>query len=153
MGLGPPPRTVRPMPDVLPDPSSPFGRQVRERLAGESLIWFTSVGRDGTPQPNPVWFLWEDGSLLVYNTPVAKRIGHVRARPQVSLHLNSGNGDGIVVLTGAAEVVDSEPPADQHQAYLAKYADAMAQVAGSTAAFARTYSVQIRVRPTKIRGW
>jgi PPOX class probable F420-dependent enzyme len=140
------------MPDVLPDPSSPFGRQVRDRLAQESLIWLTTVGRDGTPQPNPVWFLWEDGSLLVYNTPRANRINHVRRRPQVSLHLNSRNGGGIVVVTGTAEIVDTEPPADQHQQYLAKYADAMAQVAGSTAAFARTYSVPIRVRPTNIRG-
>jgi PPOX class probable F420-dependent enzyme len=140
------------MPDVLPDPSSPFGRQVRDRLAQESLAWFTTVGQDGTPQPNPVWFLWEDGSLLVYNTPRANRINHVRRRPQVSLHLNSRNGGGIVVVTGTAEIVETEPPADQHQAYLAKYADAMAQVAGSTAAFARTYSVPIRVRPANIRG-
>ena len=140
------------MPDLLPDPSSSFGRQVRERLAGESLIWFTTVGRDGTPQPNPVWFLWEDGSVLVYNTPVANRISHIRRRPQVSLHLNSNDGGGIVVLTGTAEVSDAEPAPDQHPAYLAKYADGMTQVSGSPAAFASTYSVPIRVRPTSIRG-
>lgn len=140
------------MPDVLPDSSTPFGRQVRDRLASESVIWFTSVGRDGTPQPNPVWFLWEDGSILVYNASGANRIDHVRRRPRVSLHFNSTNGGGIAVLTGTAEVADAEPPADQHEAYLAKYADGMSQVSGSPAAFATTYSVPIRVRPTNIRG-
>jgi PPOX class probable F420-dependent enzyme len=139
--------------DVLPDPSSPFGRQVRERLAGESIIWFTSVGRDGTPQPNPVWFLWDGGSLLTYNTPRANRLVHIRRRPQVSLHLNTRNGGGILVVTGTAEIVETEVPADQHDGYMAKYADSMAQVSGSTEAFARTYSVPVRVRPENIRGW
>jgi len=41
---------------VLPDPTTPFGERVARRLREEPVIWFTSTSRDGTPQPNPVWF-------------------------------------------------------------------------------------------------
>src|SRR6478609_6474665 len=42
---------------VIPD--TEFGARVRQRLQDETLIWFTTTSADGTPQPNPVWFLWE----------------------------------------------------------------------------------------------
>ena len=34
------------------------------RLTGEMTIWLTTVGRDGTPQPNPAGFLWDGGDSL-----------------------------------------------------------------------------------------
>ena len=40
---------------VIPDPSTPFGERVQRRLREELLVWLTTVGRDGAPQPNPVW--------------------------------------------------------------------------------------------------
>ncbi len=46
-------------------PSTPFGARVAQRLREEHLIWLTTVGADGTPQPNPVWFLWDGASVLV----------------------------------------------------------------------------------------
>ena len=83
---------------VLPDPATGFGNRVRLRLHDEQVIWFTTVGGDGTPQPNPVWFLWEDNSALVYSRPDANRLTHIRRRPQVCLHFDGdGSGGDIVV--------------------------------------------------------
>jgi len=42
---------------VFPDPNTPFGERVQRRLATSKVIWLTTVGADGTPQPNPVWFV------------------------------------------------------------------------------------------------
>src|SRR5882724_4677941 len=68
--------------EVLPDPSTTFGKRVRDRLAKETVIWLTTVGADGTPQPNPVWFLWEgEDTILVYNRTDANRVTHVRRAP------------------------------------------------------------------------
>jgi len=39
---------------TLPDPSTAFGERVRRLLRDERVIWITTVGKDGTPQPNPV---------------------------------------------------------------------------------------------------
>jgi PPOX class probable F420-dependent enzyme len=140
--------------DKLPDPETPFGKMARERLVTEPLIWFTTVGKDGTPQPNPVWFLLDDGELLIYNRPDANRLNHIRTRPQVSLNLNSAEGgNGIVVITGLARVVPDAPPANAHQAYLGKYAERAARVSGDVDKFAAAYSVAVRVEITKVRGF
>jgi hypothetical protein len=40
------------------------GERVRRRLTGEMTIWLTTVGRDGTPQPNPVGVGWDGGDGL-----------------------------------------------------------------------------------------
>ena len=70
----------------------------------EQAIWITTVSKDGTPQPNPVGFLFqEDKSILIYNMVDANRLNHVVERPQVALHFDSdGTGGDIVVFTGTA---------------------------------------------------
>jgi PPOX class probable F420-dependent enzyme len=143
------------MTSVLPDPASSFGRRVRARFREEEVIWLTTVGQDGTPQPNPVWFIWpHDDEILTYNTPSAHRLAHITARPAVSLHFNSGeDGNDVVVARGIAERVDDEPPPHQSPAYLAKYRDAMITISGSLEAFSSEYSVPVRVRMTRIRGY
>lgn len=138
--------------DVLPDGA--FGRRVRDRLRTDRLIWFTTTSADGTPAPNPVWFVWEEpGALLTYNRPRAARVGHIAARSHVSLHFDSGTGgDDIVVISGTAERADDAPPPDRNDAYLAKYATAMARVSGSTEQFAADYPVPVRIRIERVRG-
>ncbi|MDV6014351.1 TIGR03667 family PPOX class F420-dependent oxidoreductase [Haloechinothrix sp. LS1_15] len=139
---------------VLPDPDTPFGTRVRERLRDDSVIWFTAVGKDGTPQPNPVWFLWENGTLLVYNAPDAYRLTHIQHRPQVSLHFNSdASGGDIVVLRGNARRVDDLPPPHQHQDYLAKYREGMIEVSGDVETFGRQFPTALRVDLTRVRGF
>ena len=141
--------------NVLPDEFTDFGRRVRERLRDGRLIWLTTVGADGTPQPNPVGFLWDGaGSVLIYNRTDAHRLTHVRKCPRVSLNLDSnGQGGDIVVLTGDAEIVADHPLATDSPGWLAKYAEAARQFFGDVDRFAREYPVAMRVRITKVRGF
>jgi PPOX class probable F420-dependent enzyme len=140
--------------NALPDPSTSFGRRVHRRLRDEPVVWLTTAGADGTPQPNPVWFLWEDGSILVYNLASAHRVRHVRERPQVALHFDGdGEGGDIVVIIGRAELPEGLPPAHELPAYLAKYGARMAAVSGSPEAFSRRYSVPMRIHPRRVRGF
>lgn len=139
---------------VIPD--SDFGARVRARLRDETLIWFTTTSQDGTPQPNPVWFLFEPDteSVLIYNANHAARIGHVATRPRVALnfHTNSGGGD-VVVMTGSAERATDVPNVDEHEAYLTKYAEAIKGLGSNPEKFAHDYSVPLRVRLSKVRGF
>ena len=140
--------------DVIPDASSTFGRRVHERLSREAVVWLTTVGADGTPQPNPVWFLWDgEDSILVYNRLGANRIAHVKARPRVSLNLD-GNGQGgdIIVLAGDAELLDDHPLAYDNPQYIAKYGERAAQTFGDSRNFAEQYPIAMRIRITKVRG-
>jgi PPOX class probable F420-dependent enzyme len=141
--------------NVLPDESTDFGRRVRERLRDGLVIWLTTVGADGTPQPNPVGFLWDGAdSVLIYNRTEAHRLTHVRKRPRVSLNLDGdGQGGDIVVLTGDAEIVGDHPLATDNPEWLAKYTEAAKQVFDDVDRFAREYPVAMRVRITKVRGY
>ncbi|HEV3359169.1 MAG TPA: TIGR03667 family PPOX class F420-dependent oxidoreductase [Pseudonocardiaceae bacterium] len=138
---------------VLPDPTTPFGERALRRLNSEVVIWLTTVGKDGTPQPNPVWFLLDNDSLLIYNRPDANRIAHIGQRPQVALNLDGdGKGGDIVVVTGTARLIDDVPPCDQLPAYLEKYEALMTRVAGSPEKFGKAYPVAMRIDISKVRG-
>jgi PPOX class probable F420-dependent enzyme len=124
---------------------------VRERLRQERIAWLTTVDAAGIAQPNPVWFQWDGDSILVYNLRTARRLVNIRRRPQVTLHLDSHGRDGdAVVLTGVAEIVADEPPADQQPAFLAKYRDRMST---GPQVWAQHFPVAVRIRPTQFRGY
>jgi PPOX class probable F420-dependent enzyme len=140
------------MPDSspLPDPASAFGQAVRRRLRDDLLVWLTTTGADGTPQPNPVWFLWqeEDDSLLVYSFAGAARLRHLRLRPAVSLNLD-GAEESVAVILGRASLAEAEPPADRHPGFLAKYGHLMS---AGPEQWARRFPVAIRVHLVRVRG-
>ncbi len=135
-------------------PEGDFGERAARRLRDEKVIWLTTVGSDGTPQPNPVWFLWDGADeLLVYNRPDAKRLAHVAARPEVALHLDgNGRGGDIVVLAGAAGRAADAAAAHENPEYVAKYGDDMAQVSGTQAEFGAEYPVALRIAVRRVRG-
>jgi PPOX class probable F420-dependent enzyme len=143
------------MTDALPDPATAFGARVRRRFADDQVAWLTSVDAGGTPQPNPVWFvLLDDGDVLVYCQPKARRLRHVHERPHVSLHFNSDDGGGdIIVLTGTAEVDPGFPLAHEFPPYVEKYGAAAARISGDVEAFANDYRVALRIRLAKTRGF
>jgi PPOX class probable F420-dependent enzyme len=141
--------------EVLPDPDTDFGRRVRERLSRERVIWFITIGADGTPQPNPVWFLWSDpATVLIYNRTGARRLAHIAGNPRVALHLDGdGEGGDIVVLTGRAELAPQTPSPAENADYLGKYGDAITGVSGSAEQFAADYGVALTVRIERVRGF
>lgn len=139
---------------ALPDGATRFGERVRRRLREEVVIWLTTVGADGTPQPNPVWFLWDGDGFLIYNRPDAHRLKHVQRRPRVALHFDgNGRGGDIVVFTGAAEVVEGAPLPHAVPEYVARYGERMTRVSGSWEAFSHRYPVALRVRDVQVRGF
>lgn len=145
---------AKPASPVLPDPATPFGARVARRLRAEGMIWLTATAADGTPQPNPVGFLWDGASFLVYCRRGAKRLEHIRRTPRVALHFESDGHDGdIVVFTGTARIATGEPPADQNRAYMEKYQDRIKEVFGTPKEFAAQYSEPVRITPERVRGF
>jgi PPOX class probable F420-dependent enzyme len=140
--------------DVIPDRATAYGERVRRRLTGEMTVWLTTVGRDGTPQPNPVGFLWDGGdSLLTYTQTGARRLANIRRQPLVSLNFDSNGGGDIVVLTGTAEILDDYPAVPDNPAWLEKYGEAIEARFGSAARFAERFSVPVRIHLTRVRGF
>ncbi|MFC9892491.1 TIGR03667 family PPOX class F420-dependent oxidoreductase [Nocardia sp. NPDC127579] len=135
------------------DPATPLGAKVAPRLDQETLIWLTTVGSTGTPQPNPVWFAWRDGEFLIFSEPDQAKLRNIKRNPRVALNLNTAGGYDVAVLTGNARIDDAGPSTEELDAFLTKYTDGLRSLGMSGEKFAATYSVAIRVTPDRLRGF
>src|SRR5512142_2236864 len=101
---------------------------VRRRLKEEYFVWMTTIAADLTPQPRPVWFLWQDDSFLIYSQPNAHKVRHILLHPRVALHFNcDATADtDILVFLGDARLDPTAPPAHKVRAYVAKYREGIA---------------------------
>jgi PPOX class probable F420-dependent enzyme len=132
------------------DLENPKHAHADERLRTDTVIWLTTVDAHGQPQASPVWFLWEDGSFLIYSIPSSPKVPNIRAHPQVSLHLNDHAGEDVVSVEGGAEV--TEPTGGAHpEAYVEKYRELIKDLGADPQSFAGLYSAAIRVTPTRFR--
>jgi len=140
---------------VLPDPHTESGARVARRLREDMIARLTLTDPAGTPQPAPVWFLWDDAAsrVVVYSQPTARRLVRMKANPRCSLHLNDdGTGHNLIVLTGRIAEAADLAPAHQHSAYAGKYGHWMAGVSGSAQRFASMFSVPLQFGPAGFRG-
>ena len=106
------------------DLNSKFGRFAKKHLKSEYFIWLTTVDSTGTPQPRPVWFIWENDSVLIFSQAKAYKVIHIQKNPNVSLHFNSADTQGekrLIMFTGVAKIDQNCPPANKVRAYLRKY--------------------------------
>ncbi len=138
---------------MIMETRSEFGQRVARRLAEERIIWLTTTDSRGTPQPRPVWFLWQDDTFLIYSRPNTAKLDHIVVNPSVSLNFNGdSHGGDIIVFNGVAELAYDAPPANSVAAYVAKYTDGFARINMTADQFADIYSEVVRVRPVKLRG-
>ncbi|HLU08156.1 MAG TPA: TIGR03667 family PPOX class F420-dependent oxidoreductase [Oceanobacillus sp.] len=116
-------------------------------------VWLTTVRDDGMPQPTPVWFIWENGTFLIYSMPTAYKIRNIRANPLVALsYAASQDAEEYVVIMGEAKIERNAPPPSQHPAYIEKYRQGIADINMTPESFDQTFSAAIRVVPTRVRG-
>jgi PPOX class probable F420-dependent enzyme len=137
------------------DTSTDFGKRAATRLREETVIWLTTVRRDGTPQPVPVWFLWDGGeTVLIYSRPSQQKERNIGRNPHVALHFDSdGRGGNIVVFIGEAAIVNDVPSVRDNAAYVQKYDAAISRIGMNRESFADAYAQAIRVTLTALRGF
>ncbi|MEU7765390.1 TIGR03667 family PPOX class F420-dependent oxidoreductase [Nocardia sp. NPDC049190] len=136
------------------DTETEFGAKVAERLTHESVLWLTTVGPTGTPQPNPVWFRWRDGEFLIFSQPGTPKVRNIQRNPRVALNLNStATGGDVVVLTGTARVVDQRPTEAEIASFTAKYVDGLRSIPMTDEQFYTEYSAVVRITPDRLRGF
>jgi PPOX class probable F420-dependent enzyme len=137
------------------DLDSTFGRVVRQHLQEEYVIWLTTVDSNLTPQPRPVWFIWENDSFLIFSQAKAHKVAHIQKNPRVALHFNTDEtGDkNVIIFVGDASIDAHYSPAHEVPEYFKKYMQGISELDMTPDEFSNEYSVAIRIRPTEIRGW
>lgn len=123
--------------------------QVEKRLREEAIIWFTTVTARGAPVTNPVWFYWDDEDIIVYSQPESHRVHNLKVNPKVSLNLQGvdGLGHNVLIIQGEARL---KPGNDTVPAgYWGKYRKFMTTM--NAEQMIAEYSVEIRVRPLRVR--
>jgi len=143
-----------PADDVVMDAVNAAAARIGRLLEAEPVLWLSTVRPDGTPHLVPIWFSWDGEHVLIASKPHAKKVANVRANPRVMLALGEPDEDfDVGLVEGVAEILDA-PAADVlPPGHLGKYRDQMAEIGLSRDEFLATYSLVIRVRPTRFLPW
>jgi PPOX class probable F420-dependent enzyme len=135
------------------DTSTEFGARVARHLQDDTVVWLTTISGNQTPQPSPVWFLWDGDTALIYSQPDTPKLRNIARDQRVSLNFNcNATGGDVVILTGDAWVDPEAPPANTLPAYVEKYAAGLEDISMTADEFTTAYSVAVRVKPTSLRG-
>lgn len=145
------------MADLRLDPSNPVHARAQERLETEPIGWLGSTGRDGFPHSVPVWFLWHEGTVVIFSPPGAAKTRNLQADPRAVFHLEAGHdGEQLHALQGTVEL-SADPTSVWLErvgdAYLAKYAAGIEALRSTPERFAKEYSVAIVLHPHKLIAW
>jgi PPOX class probable F420-dependent enzyme len=133
-------------------PDTPFGDRVRRRLDEEVVGWLTTVDKNGTPRPSPIWFWWDGKSMLIYSKDGTSRTRNLERNPACSFNFDgNGSGGDIIILEGTA-VMSEDPPSTEIPQYQEKYRDEIPHIGMDPGTFAMAYPVPIRFTPDRLRG-
>ena len=137
------------------DSKTKLERKAKNLIKSEYVVWLTTVDSDHTPQPRPVWFIWDGDAFLIFSQPKAHKVQHIEQNDSVSLHFNTDEtGDkDVIVYIGKAAFDTNSPPAHKVPAYLRKYRKGIKELGMTLEKFGDDYSVAIRIKPTSLRGW
>jgi PPOX class probable F420-dependent enzyme len=137
------------------DTSTEFGHNVVKRLEEQKLAWLTTVDSAGTPQPNPVWFIWDDGVIYIFSRPNQAKLANIRRSGRISVNLEAtADEEHVTIFTGQAEIIDrADLPDGILDRYAERYVEGMAGIKMTRAEYEAAYAIPIRFTPEKLRGW
>jgi PPOX class probable F420-dependent enzyme len=125
---------------------------VEGRLASNLMAWLTTVRQDGRPVSVPVWFLVrDDETILVYSEASKAKLANISHNPAVVLGLDVTDlGRDVIRIRGTARHAPEVPPADRVDGYVVKYAERIAAMFGTPAAFALAYTEPLIITPERL---
>jgi PPOX class probable F420-dependent enzyme len=126
--------------------------RLAERIQNAYFAWLTTVRADGMPQPTPVWYIWDNNTILLYTIPTSQKAKNIKHHNKVSLNFNVDHeGEHFFVLMGEAEIDEKIPPPADNPAYLAKYAKGIVDIKMTVESFTKMFSLPIRITLTQVR--
>jgi PPOX class probable F420-dependent enzyme len=115
-----------------------------QRLVAARNYWVTTTRDDGRPHAAPVWGLWHDGTVVFSTDPHSVKGHNLAARPDVVVHLESGD-EAVVIEGRAMRVTDSSELRALVAAYVEKYGPSLHPDNPDHAVY--------RVQPDRVLAW
>ena len=122
---------------------------VEERLTAARVYWVATVGSTGRPRVRPLDGLYVDGVLYVGGSPQTRWIRELAANPQVSVHLDTLEGD-VVIVEGEAAVLQEN--SDAFAGRMAAVSNAKYPEYGMTLEMYKGPG-PVAIRPRKVIAW
>ena len=146
--------TTQDAPPLFDVPIAAPGIALDRRIRSETVIWLTTVSAEGRPHIVPIWFSWDGRTFLVFTKPGAKKVRNIRSNPAVMLALGEPAADfDVVLVEGHADVLDATASEVAPAAFFDTYARRMSVIGLSRDEYLSTYSLALRIWPTRILGW
>src|SRR6188472_3303606 len=120
-------------------------------LREEPVVWLSTVRPDGAPHLVPTWFAWDGETIEIRSKPGAQKVRNLRSDGRAMLAIGDAEADFDVSLLEAGAALEDDVPLSP--TFLAKYGPRIESLGLSEAQFAATYSLTIRLTPTKALGW
>ncbi|SRR5258708_7400166 len=113
---------------------------VEERLRSNEMIWLITVRPDGRPHSVPVWFLWDNATILIFSRQNNQKIRNLRQNHYVTLALdNTNNGHDVAILEGTAELLERSEACEALLAYGEKYREGLQKIGITAEQFTMLY--------------
>ena len=127
---------------------------IRDRITAERTVWLTMVRPDGAPHVVPTWFSWDGKTFLLFSKPQATKVACLRSSQAVMLALGDPDDDfDVLLVEGQAEILGRPAAEVAPESHFDKYRDRMAAIGLDRAEYVATYSLAVRITPTRYLGW
>lgn len=124
--------------------------QIQQRLCTDEMAWLVTVRPDGRPHSVPVWFLWEQTTILIWSKPNTQKIRNLHHNPAITFTLDdTKKGSDVVILEGTAALLEQGEGREAISAYGEKYREGLQRIGVTAEQFCTFYSQPIRL--TKLR--
>jgi PPOX class probable F420-dependent enzyme len=123
-------------------------------LRDDTVVWMSSVQRDGRPHLVPVWFHWDGEQIVAFSKPHARKVDNLRDEPRVMLAVGTPGPEFEVELIEATAELPDRPAAEiMPEGFGAKYRELLRRAGLTAQRFAEVYSQPIVLRPTRFLGY
>lgn len=122
---------------------------VEERLIAARVYWLATIAPTSRPRVRPLDGLYVDGVLYVGGSPQTRWVQDLAANPKVSVHLDTLDGD-VVIVEGDAEVLQQN--SDEFAARMAAASGVKYPEYGMTPEMYKGPG-PIAIRPRKVIAW
>ncbi len=132
--------------------------ELEEFLSKPILARIATVGKNCTPHIAPVWFIYDNGAIMIGTLKKTKKIRNIKNNPAVAVAIDTIVGESVsggakgAIFQGKAELVEKDT-LETIQKLCIKYLGSLDHPIAEQLLHDRGPSVVIKLKPQKIISW